>query len=68
MSDTLSSFNTEQDNSFIESAMSLVKRNPKRAAILTARKIRAVELDYIKMPCHLWVNKRKKNVSHSPIS
>lgn len=45
MADTLSSSNTEQDNSFMESAISLVKRNPNRAAILTARNIRAEELD-----------------------
>lgn len=40
---TLSSLNTEPDNSLIERAISLVKRNPRRAAILTARKMRAVK-------------------------
>lgn len=46
MADTLSSFNTEQDNSFMESAMSLEKRNSNRAASLTPRKIRAEELEF----------------------
>jgi len=36
----------------MESAISLVKRNPNRAAILTARKIRAVELDFNTLRLH----------------
>lgn len=40
---TLSSLRTEKDNSFNETAKSLVNLNSKRAAILTPRKIRAVK-------------------------
>lgn len=41
--DTLSSLNNDEDNCLIERAVSLEKRNPKRAAILIPRKMRAAQ-------------------------
>ena len=46
---TLSSFLIDQDNSFIESARSLVKWKLNRAVILIARKMRAVKPVHRKM-------------------
>lgn len=46
---TLSSFLIDQDNSFTESARSLVKWKLNRAAILIARKMRAVKPVHRKM-------------------